>query len=688
MPEKSLKIVHINTHDIAGGAAKVAWRLAEAQRYEGHYAHILVGYKNSDSPYSAEFDLDVNTDLQLRCQSEGLLYYGFRGSHNLPQHPWVRDADILHLHNLHGDYFNPFSLITLAESKPVVWTLHDMQSITGHCAHAFDCQRWQIGCGNCPSLDTYPSLQIDSTERLWNDKKLIYGESCLDIVAPSFWLKSKLEKSILKNKHVEVIYNGVNTGVFQPYPKEVVREKFGLPQEALIIGSVAHGGAFTNEWKGGGDLQGLLDALWLKIPEMLFLNIGGKAGSGNQKFVNTGHVADENLLAQLYSCLDAFVYTPVADNCPLVVLEALSCGVPVVAFEVGGVPELVRSGTDGFIVKNRNISAAVDAVLTLTASRLTMSSLAAAGRERAVAKFDHAVIADRYEQMYLQAIDHHKQATALNKCDTIGRPAIQVIYQQLPPLITLVTPSYNQATYLEACIDSILSQNYPNLEYIILDGGSSDGSVEIIKKYEKYLAFWQSRPDGGQYRAINDGFQRSTGEIMTWLNSDDLFRPNALQTVADIMMELSCVEWLTGRPHGILADGSEAWSVDYLPSWSRKKYLNKLYDNPYIQQEGTFWRRRLWEKAGSHIATYLDLAGDLELWARFFRHAKLYSVDKILASFRYHPLQKTATMMEQYRQEADSVIAREQALFERSGSQNLVDAPLPIVFTDDGRPYA
>lgn len=255
------------------------------------------------------------------------------------------------------------------------------------------------------------------------------------------------------------------------------------------------------------------------------------------------------------------------------------------------------------------------------------------------------------------------------------------------PAISIVTPSFNQAEFLEECIDSILSQNYPNLEYIVMDGGSTDGSVEIIKKYEKHLTYWQSRPDGGQYRAINEGFQRSTGEIMTWLNSDDLFRPNTLQTVADIMMELSCVEWLTGRPHGILADGSEAWAVDGLPSWSRKNYLSKQYDNPYIQQEGTFWRRRLWEKAGSHIATYLDLAGDLELWARFFRYAKLYSVDKVLASFRHHPLQKTATLMEQYRQEADSVITREIAMFERSDDQNLVDAPLPIVFKDDGRPY-
>lgn len=679
MPEKFLKIVHINTHDIAGGAAKVAWRLAEAQRYEGHYAHMLVGYKNSNLPFSAEFDLDVNTDLQLRCQSEGLLYYGFQGSHNLPQHPWVREADLLHLHNLHGDYFNPFSLITLADSKPVVWTLHDMQSITGHCAHAFECKRWQTGCGNCPSLDTYPSLPIDSTARLWNDKKHIYEESVLNIVAPSFWLKSKLDQSILKNQHIEVIHNGINTRIFQPYPKEVVRAKFGLAPEALIIGSVAHGGAFTNEWKGGRDLQGVLDALWLKVPEMLFLNIGGKAGSGNQKFVNTGHVADENLLAQLYSCLDAFVYTPVADNCPLVELEALACGVPIVAFEVGGVPELVRSGVDGFIIKNRDIAAAVDAVLTLTSSRLTMSNISAAARERAVVKFDHAIITDRYEQIYLQAIDHHKPTIKIDTCNTKGRPSIQIISQKHQQRITLITPSFNQAAYLEECIDSILSQNYPNLEYIIMDGGSTDGSADIIKKYEKHLKHWQSQPDNGQYAAIDAGLRISTGTVMTWLNSDDVLHPGALKMVAELFAEQAEVSWITGRPNGLDPQGRQSWVLDMLPLWSREKYLSYEYYSPFIQQEGTFWCRRLWEKAGGYIRHDLKYAGDLELWTRFFRYAQLYSVDALIAGYRQHPQQKMAGFLEQYHQEAKAVLDFERELFQCAQDRQLRPAPLPII---------
>lgn len=119
------------------------------------------------------------------------------------------------------------------------------------------------------------------------------------------------------------------------------------------------------------------------------------------------------------------------------------------------------------------------------------------------------------------------------------------------PKISIVTPSYNQGEFIEATINSILTQNYPNLQYIIIDGGSTDGSVEIIKKYEKYLHFWCSEPDAGQYDAINKGFARSSGEIMAWLNSDDMYCPWVFKTVADVMSDFSEIEWLTTLNPGL-----------------------------------------------------------------------------------------------------------------------------------------
>ena len=167
------------------------------------------------------------------------------------------------------------------------------------------------------------------------------------------------------------------------------------------------------------------------------------------------------------------------------------------------------------------------------------------------------------------------------------------------PCISTVTPSFNQGRFLEECMDSVLSQNYPNLEYIIMDGGSTDNSVEIIKKYEKYLTFWQSKPDGGQYAAINGGFRRTTGEIMTWLNSDDKFHPDAFLTVAAIFMLRNDVDWITGRSNTLNELGEQSWICEYIIPWSRLKYLKKEFKEPWIQQEGTFWRRRLWKRSGS-----------------------------------------------------------------------------------------
>lgn len=247
------------------------------------------------------------------------------------------------------------------------------------------------------------------------------------------------------------------------------------------------------------------------------------------------------------------------------------------------------------------------------------------------------------------------------------------------PKISVVTPSFNQADFLEECIESILGQNYPNLEYIIMDGGSTDGSVDIIRRYSSYISYWQSQADGGQYQAINDGFLRTTGEIMTWLNSDDKFHPGSFETVSAIFNEHQNVEWIMGRPNGFDQEGHQSWILDYLPLWDRKKYLNKNYSNPYIQQEGTFWRRSLWEKAGKYISRNFEFAGDLELWARFFRYAQLYSVDALLAGYRQHPQQKAARFLDLYNDEAEAVLDAEQTFFEQSTDKRLLSPPLPIL---------
>lgn len=214
--------------------------------------------------------------------------------------------------------------------------------------------------------------------------------------------------------------------------------------------------------------------------------------------------------------------------------------------------------------------------------------------------------------------------------------------------ISIVTPSYNQGRFIAQTIESVLDQGYPDLEYIVVDGASTDESQAIIARYADRLAHWSSEPDAGQYDAINKGFARSTGDVMAWLNSDDRYLPWTLQRVAEIFAALPQVEWISTL-NPILTDSAGIPISGGLyrgfngRAFFKGEYVTTTdwYSVGYIMQEGTFWRRSLWERAGGRINTDFRLAGDFELWARFFQHADLYGVMLPLAMFRTHPAQRS-----------------------------------------------
>ncbi len=232
--------------------------------------------------------------------------------------------------------------------------------------------------------------------------------------------------------------------------------------------------------------------------------------------------------------------------------------------------------------------------------------------------------------------------------------------------ISLVTPSFNQAQFLEDAMLSVLVQEHPSLEYIVVDGGSTDGSRAILERHADRLAWWVSEPDGGQYDAINKGFSHSNGEIMGWLNSDDKLAPWALSVVSEIFEALPEVEWLTsliqirwdarGRavrcltPRGFSRAGF--YAGENLPR-------EGAFSTGWIQQESTFWRRSLWERAGARVNADYRLAGDFELWSRYFKHADLYGVETPLGGFRFHGEQKTGLGHGPYLAEAERALAAE-----------------------------
>jgi glycosyltransferase involved in cell wall biosynthesis len=201
------------------------------------------------------------------------------------------------------------------------------------------------------------------------------------------------------------------------------------------------------------------------------------------------------------------------------------------------------------------------------------------------------------------------------------------------PRIALVTPVFNSVRYIEATIRSVLAQDYPNLDYFIVDGGSTDGTLEIIRKYESQISGWISEPDNGMYDAINKGFARTNGEIMGWISATDMLQLGGLSVAASVFRDLPAVEWITGRPT-ILSEEGMTVMILALTRWSQYRFLAGA--NRTIQQESTFWRRSLWEKAGGRVDASRRNAADFELWVRFFRHAEIYPVDALIGGFRIH----------------------------------------------------
>lgn len=206
------------------------------------------------------------------------------------------------------------------------------------------------------------------------------------------------------------------------------------------------------------------------------------------------------------------------------------------------------------------------------------------------------------------------------------------------PKISIVTPSYNQASFLERTLESVLCQGYPNLEYLVQDGGSTDDTVAVLERYDGRLSGWTSCADNGQAHAINIGFSKTSGEIMAWLNSDDILLPGTLFYVADYFTRHPDVDVVYG--HRFLIDEDDR----DIGRWMMPQHRDQIISwADFIPQETMFWRRSIWEKAGGQIDESLHFAVDWELLVRFRETGAHFArLPRFLGGFRIHPQQKTS----------------------------------------------
>jgi glycosyltransferase involved in cell wall biosynthesis len=226
--------------------------------------------------------------------------------------------------------------------------------------------------------------------------------------------------------------------------------------------------------------------------------------------------------------------------------------------------------------------------------------------------------------------------------------------------ISVVTACYNQATTIERTVKSVLEQNYQNLEYIIIDGASPDATLEILRPYQNGIEVLVSEPDGGQYHAIQKGLSLATGEVMAWLNGDDLYYPWTFKLVNQIFTDFPAVDWIIGLPSFVEENDIVYKIASQMAGYPREWIKNGWYSEKlggFLQQESMFWRKSLWDKS-AQLDTTLSLAADFKLWTEFAKHAELTSVSVPLAMFRTLPgIQRSSAQRDGYNNEVVEVCA-------------------------------
>ncbi|WP_142684860.1 glycosyltransferase family 4 protein [Chitinophaga polysaccharea] len=403
-----MRVTQINTYDKDGGAAKAAVRLNTGLKKIGIDSHLVVQISSGEGTtitpptYTNKLKALVRPHIDrypLRRYSGRSSYFSVNWLNNGAIHS-VK-GDILNLHWVNDGFISLKNIQTL--EKPVIWTLHDSWAFTGGCHLPYDCERYQSGCGQCPLLKSLDPNDI--TKRIWNRKKKVYDQQQkIVIVTPSKWLFDKArESALLQHYRTEHIPNGVNTSVFKPFPKEIAREILNLPVNKKII-LFGASGATADPNKGYAYFEEVAIELKRNHKDFQLVVFGGDKPEGNDNFnadiIFLGKVVDEITLSVIYNAADIFVSTSKSENLPNTIMEAMSCGVPCVAFNVGGIGDLIKPGLTGALIKPFEIKEMIQSIILLTSDSVRYAEYAGNCRDEIVNTFEIIKVATRYQQLY------------------------------------------------------------------------------------------------------------------------------------------------------------------------------------------------------------------------------------------------------------------------------------------------
>ncbi len=416
-----MKVLHINKSDRVGGAAVAAVRLLEALRKNGTDARMLV--LNAEGEHSGVEPVvksGVDRFFQyLKFLGEVLSFIPFEKNRqnrfsfsracfgfDISRHPLVREADVLHLHWINQGFFSLTDLRKLIQTgKPIVWTLHDTWAFTGGCHYPGSCGGFTSTCGQCPLIKSPGPNDISARQHA--KKERIYENAAVTFVGCSKWMQEMAEKSSLLRKDLnhsaKQVFNPIDTNLFQPASRATIRKELGLPgDKKLLLFGAAN---VTDPRKGTHLLQKALKGLFSRDPSLrdhLELVAFGKnvnllAEKSLFKLHSFDVVSGEQAMAKLYQACDMFVLPSMQDNLPNTVVESLACGTPVVAFDIGGVPEMITHQQSGFLASPGKVNDLAQGI------RFTMEHSAQLGenaRKFAEIHFAPGAIARQYEEIY------------------------------------------------------------------------------------------------------------------------------------------------------------------------------------------------------------------------------------------------------------------------------------------------
>lgn len=423
-----MRVLIVNTSEKTGGAAVASNRLMQALNQSGVKAKMLVKDKETDHLTVTQLPHQALKRLHFLWERWCIFWHlHFSKRHlfhvdvanagtDITSLPEFQDADIIHLEWINQGMLSLRNIQKILESgKPVVWTMHDMWPATGICHLTLACQNFQTQCGNCMYLPHHGS-DGDLSHRVWKQKQKVYASGNIHFVACSNWLAAQAKASgLLQNHVVTTIPNPIDTHLFTPNDKVAAARRLGLPSDKQLVLFASQ--RITNENKG---IQYLIEAckqLVAAHPEMKnsvgLVMLGGHAeeleGAFSLPTYSLGYVNDTKKIVDVYNAVDVFVLPSLSENLPNTIMEAMSCGVPCVGFNVGGIPEMIDHLQNGYVARYKDAASLAEGIAWILDKGTNGAELSRRCIHKVQTAYAQQHVAKRYLEVYQEAMEEGRR---------------------------------------------------------------------------------------------------------------------------------------------------------------------------------------------------------------------------------------------------------------------------------------